>query len=364
MEISGNKGEWSEVYALFKLLADKELSAGDADLNKIETLIYPIISIIRYDLSGEVHYNYADSGDIIIKSSNGELIGKIPIMKFKEEAEKLLLKIKKGKGSAFEIPDVVDFRNKIGVHSIKAPSGQKSDITIMIHDERTGVDPILSFSIKSQLGSPATLLNPGKNTNFVYELSSSLDENIISEINDMKSEAARFEKLIKHNVDLKFVAIEPSARTGDMYYCNLINIDSAMPEIMAELIKITLKYKSFKISDVVRKMTELNPLKFNLSYNHPYYETKIKRLLVDSALGMTPATMWTGKYEANGGYIVVREDGEIVCYHIYNKNEFEDYLFYNVKIDYPSRERYNYGYIYSKDGRLYIKLNCQIRFIK
>ena len=61
------------------------------------------------------------------------------------------------------------------------------------HDERTGVDPTLSFSIKSQLGSPATLLNPGKNTNFVYELSSSLEENIISEINDLKSEAARFE---------------------------------------------------------------------------------------------------------------------------------------------------------------------------
>lgn len=39
METNGNKGEWSEVYALFKLLADGELCAGDADMNKIEGLM-------------------------------------------------------------------------------------------------------------------------------------------------------------------------------------------------------------------------------------------------------------------------------------------------------------------------------------
>lgn len=48
METSGNKGEWSELYVLFKLLADKELSAGDADLNKIQSLIYPIMIIRIY----------------------------------------------------------------------------------------------------------------------------------------------------------------------------------------------------------------------------------------------------------------------------------------------------------------------------
>ncbi|WP_157278370.1 HpaII family restriction endonuclease [Olivibacter sitiensis] len=31
MSLSGNKGEWSELYTLFKLLADGKLFAGDAD---------------------------------------------------------------------------------------------------------------------------------------------------------------------------------------------------------------------------------------------------------------------------------------------------------------------------------------------
>ncbi|NLB89535.1 MAG: HpaII family restriction endonuclease, partial [Syntrophomonadaceae bacterium] len=39
--ITGNKGEWSEVYTFFKLLSDGRLYAADADLNKIEDIYYP-----------------------------------------------------------------------------------------------------------------------------------------------------------------------------------------------------------------------------------------------------------------------------------------------------------------------------------
>ena len=47
MAITGNKGEWSEIYALFKLLGEKQVYAGDGNLNKIEDLFYPIIKILR-----------------------------------------------------------------------------------------------------------------------------------------------------------------------------------------------------------------------------------------------------------------------------------------------------------------------------
>ena len=50
--ITGNKGEWSEIYALFKLLGDQKLIAGDADLNKVENLFYHIIKIIRTETGG------------------------------------------------------------------------------------------------------------------------------------------------------------------------------------------------------------------------------------------------------------------------------------------------------------------------
>ena len=41
---------------------------------------------------------------------------------------------------------------------------------------------------------------------------------------------------------------------------------------------------------------------------------------------MMPSKVWTGEYDATGGYLIVKADGEILCYHIYNKNEFENYL--------------------------------------
>ena len=78
---------------------------------------------------------------------------------------------------------------------------------------------------------------------------------------------------------------------------------------------------------------------------------------------MTPAKSWDGRFQATGGYIVVREDGEILCYHIYNHNEFQDYLFKNTRIETPSTSRYDFGYIYQEDGKNHIKLNLQIRFI-
>ena len=43
MAKTANKGEWSEIYALFKLLGEKRVYAGDGNLNKIEDLFYPIL---------------------------------------------------------------------------------------------------------------------------------------------------------------------------------------------------------------------------------------------------------------------------------------------------------------------------------
>nr|MCR5260604.1 HpaII family restriction endonuclease [Candidatus Gastranaerophilales bacterium] len=106
-----------------------------------------------------------------------------------------------------------------------------------------------------------------------------------------------------------------------------------------------------------------NPCNLNTKLPHLYYEHKMKNFLTDIALGMTPATVWTGTYQATGGYIIVREDGEVLCYHVYNHNEFQKYLFKNTRFDTPSASRYDFGYIYQENGKNYIKLNLQIRFI-
>ena len=164
--ITGNKGEWSEIYALFKLLSDKQLFTGDEDLNKVEKLFYPIIKIIRKE--SRKNFEYEISGDLVIVSGAKEEL-RIPISTFIEQSAKLLAKIKASKG-VFSIPEIEAFMASINCRTFKAKSTSKTDIRIVIHDQRINQSAELGFSIKSQVGKEATLLNAGETTNFIYQI--------------------------------------------------------------------------------------------------------------------------------------------------------------------------------------------------
>ncbi len=71
---------------------------------------------------------------------------------------------------------------------------------------------------------------------------------------------------------------------------------------------------------------------------------------------------WDGIDETNGGYIIVKADGEILAYHIYNRNMFEQYLFDNTFFERASTTRHKYMTLYEENGEMFIKFNLQIRF--
>lgn len=55
-KLSGNKGEWSEIYAFLRLLEIKKLYAADAELNKKDDMFYNIINIIRTEPIGTLEF--------------------------------------------------------------------------------------------------------------------------------------------------------------------------------------------------------------------------------------------------------------------------------------------------------------------
>lgn len=358
--LTGNKGEWSEIYTLLKIISDKNLFAGDSDLNKIESLIFPIIKILRDESNGTYEYAY-DSDLVIIKGNEEEF--RIPISQFQEKAVLLLSKLKETTSATFSIPEIESFINSFNCVSLKAKSFVKSDIRIVIHDQRTGTTPELGFSIKSQLGGASTLLNAGKTTNFIYEIEDTvLSDNQIIAVNEIDSRSKikdRIEKIKDFSGTLSFIQTESS-----IFGNNLTLIDSALPKILAEIVFLFFTSGHSKTIDLVGKISKINPLGFNLETNHPFYSYKIKRFLTDIALGMMPSKVWTGELDATGGYLVVKEDGEILCYHIYNRNEFEDYLLNNTKLETASSTRHDFGTVYKAVNKQYFKLNLQIRFIK
>lgn len=357
--LTANKGEWSEVYALLKVISEKQILTGDSNLKKIENLIFPVIKVLRDETNSTFEFSYIDN---LVLINNGRSSIKIPILKFHKNATLLLKELKKKTKSSFSIPEIEQFINSFGSKSIKAKSTVKSDIRIVIHDPRTGTDPELGFSIKSQLGSAATLLNAGKTTNFIYQLEKSkLSKNDISEINSIQSKSKIKDRLKR--LDQLQVALNYKSTESVVFENNLTLIDSALPKIISEILILFFTTNHSKISDLTNEISKINPLKFNFENKHPFYLYKIKRLLTDIALGMTPSKVWGGQVDATGGYLIVKNDGEILCYHIYNRNEFEDYLFHNTKLDTASSGRHNFGEIYEKADQLQLKLNLQIRFL-
>ena len=366
MAITGNKGEWSEIYVLLKLLGDGEVHAGDENLNEIKNLVYPIVMILRDEAEGRLKY-LPENSDVVIQTTDGVELLRLPAKEFEHQAMSLLYAMQ-GAGDgfdpkgAFAVPYTEDFMTKIHCHTLKAKSSDKTDIRIILHDRRTKLNTEMGFSIKSQLGGDSTLLNAGKTTNFNFKICGNiLNDADIEYINSLnpkqKKVILRVQAIESKGCHLVFDKVD-----NPVFRSNLAMLDSSLGEIIGLLLLEQLEQDSNMLKDLVRVLSEKNPLHFDMSQDIPYYAYKVKNLLTSSALGMMPGKAWNGKYDANGGYLVVKESGDILCYHFYDRNRFEDFLYNNAYLERASTTRHEYAQIIKEqDGSLSFKLNLQIR---
>lgn len=206
--IAGNIGEWSEPYALMKLLADGKLYLGDENFNKIKGLFYPILKVIRHEKNRVLNFSYNDSLIII---TDGRLLFEVPVLKFVKNAKTCfdrIKKTKKGTGS-FEIPEIEDFLASFSVLTLKAKSKLKNDITIQVEDPNTFLSPSLGFSIKSQLGRPATLVNASGATNFTYLIKGKpLSNEEVSQIENTRIFSKKLDLIKSYGAFLEFETVD------------------------------------------------------------------------------------------------------------------------------------------------------------
>ena len=117
---SANKGEWSELYALYKLLVDQQLYPIAKKQHISANLRMPILSILRHtdeELSSE--YRIDDEGCINIKPKGCEVIKKEKA-EFEKHSTLLLDAIKRGaEKAAFDIAPLDVFRKETYCPKIK-----------------------------------------------------------------------------------------------------------------------------------------------------------------------------------------------------------------------------------------------------
>lgn len=375
--MAANRGEWAELYVVFKLLGEGKIYAADENLMKNPNSYLDIVKIIREEVKDRlIEYK---TGVVVEICMDGETVLSVPATEFLHNAEVLLNTIKSSTGRSFDVEDeTTEFKDKVLIKSFKSPSigyyenfGGKNDIIMEVYDHATALSNVAGFSIKSKYKNPATLFNTAKSSAFVYELTG-MDDEQMDEVNSLvtatggRDKNARIDYFVSHNIgfDFSHVKVTPN-QDHSVFADNLENVRGDMVEILNEMLLIQYyrKKNNSKLTDVAAALIETNPL--NKRNPEIYYIKAIKDFLYASFSGMTASEQWNGMAVVNGGYIVAKDNGEVLVYHTRDGESFRTFLYHNTKFDRPSssEKKYNYAFVYKENDKYYFDLNFQIRFI-
>lgn len=403
-----NKGEWTEAYVFLRLLGEGRIYGASSELTKDPTTYIDILKIIRDEPDKIVIFErfINDNIDKVKVSKDGEVIKIVVAPELSEYAESVYEKIKNIRTSEC-IPDVQKYLENICFDSPKAnlsesakeKYGAKTDIIIT---SRNSIDHSTStegFSIKSHLGSPATLFNCSQTSGFTYEITN-CNTSLMHKINAADSFLAMINAIKSLGLNIVFHGCR-----NDIFEQNICIVDSQMDKVLSEAVQIHAgcfdnSSQSSRVKDICEYVIQRNPV--GVRNPQMFYPAKFKDFLFASFAGLTASSIWNGRKRITGGYIDVSGTGEMLYYRAISDDIFGNYLFENTYFDRPDRgmrkelayeeaiafedgrslteeERNNiiyqdgksgpmkskkgdFGYVYEKNGKFFIDINFQIRF--
>lgn len=153
-------------------------------------------------------------------------------------------------------------------------------------------------------------------------------------------------------------AIRPAGFLSSCFYKNLLLIDSNLP-----LMYMSLVYQYYKngeqehrLKQLLLWMTERNAMGFLEKW---LYEDKLKRLMMEAALGMNAEKEWDGGYQHIVRSILLEKDGKCYRFNGGEKQAFGRFLVDNCEV-YGAGEEDGLEMVYEQDGRKYINLALNI----
>ncbi len=372
-----NRGEWAEFYVMLDLLGKGRLYTANSLLQKNYNSYLDIIKIIREEIESHVIEYIVDkqAGKVIIRAQKSDrILAEYTMAEFSENAKTLFEGISNQRGNCLSVnapEQVCKFAKIIYVSKPKAPAvkalkqqfGGKNDIFIEVRDSQTSIVSVMGFSIKSQFGSDSTLFNAGSSSQFLYELKG-CDERKMNEFNSISDGEKRGWAECKNYLRENDIAMVFKKPKNPVYEQNLLMVREAMSKILAWCMKDRLidGTGEYNVKETTERMISENPL--HVSSPKVYYEKAVKDFLMAGFTGMTAGKVWDGREQVNGGYIVVMDDGQVLCYHSNDREAFRDYLYRNTRFEYVACKKYKWGYIEKADNTYYLPLNMSVRFNK
>lgn len=351
----GNFGEWSELYTLGYLLVHGGAFAADQDQNAIPDVFHRVLQIHFSPSKDAPDLDYLiNSKDVAILISGNE-VARIERSLIQTYIELMFAELTDGNHKkTFQLESGENLLNLLKGTRISASSREReNDLELIMEDQVTkSPTPRIGFNIKSQVGGRATLLNASGATNFVYKIKS---KNNLSKANYPNfihgKHRQNLNALLEAGFELEFESI-----SSQTFFENLTLLDMQFPHYLAEV----LLYSYIKGEKSFAKAVESVFPSGDPKSRQPIY--KFKEFLGAVAMGLRPSLTWDGDTTKFSGILVVKSNGEIIFYYLYNRKNFEEYLFSRVALERASTSRHKYGEIYSENGVDKIRLNLQIRF--
>lgn len=402
-----NRGEWTEAYVFMRLLGDGRIYGASSDLTKDDSIYIDIINIIRDEPDKMLIFErFVDDNITYINASkDGESIKVVTAPEFSKYAQVLYENIRTLASKRVTcIAEVQQYLESLGINTPKAKLskaakekyGAKTDVIITSENSLDHSKATEGFSIKSHIGSPASLFNCSQTSGFRFEV-------VGCDVKGMHETNAKDDFLaIMAAIKEKF-SLEYAGCRNEAFEQNIAIVDSRMEEILSTAVLAQASYYgecNSKVKEVCKKVVELNPL--NVKNPQMFYPAKFKDFLFASFAGMTASSIWNGRKRLTGGYIDVSRNGEMLYYRAMSDDVFGNYLFEHTFFDRPDRgmrmdlaiakaeaflagrelsenetnsylykngvsggqkpKKGDFGYVYEENDRYFIDLNFQIRF--
>jgi hypothetical protein len=347
--ISGNKGDWSEMYAFVTIICSGRLEIVTSDLESTSRYLSaqsaeqglakengtPIACINSLDTTGSCVTSTK------LTNKDFQRLNELRLELFSEISSP-------NTSSSFTSEAGLEIMQILNLKSVSAGSGTKTDITISTLDGTSSLRT-RGFSVKSQAGSRSSLVNAGRTTNFEYLTRSAVDAKEVNEIATRNKMQDRLKKIESYGELIPLLCSNPSFSYNLRFF-------GPLESVIADLLLYYYRGEGKALPVLIDLYVARHP---GIAKKH--IEFQLSSFLRACALGMTPGTRWTGNLQAHGGYIIVKANGDVVCIPLENDDDFRMYLLKNAELDTADSGRHQFGSLTESKPQIFT-LNFAVRF--
>jgi hypothetical protein len=335
-----NVGEWSEIYAVARLLTNDFSHDSARGEKKI------IRAKVQHSIA-EPAVEYAMSDHIIsVKQGN-----RGPFDMERKEISRLandLLDDMQSKSDR-------TFQSNAGMRLVEllrfggTSAALRDDIRVVFVTGKT--TDWKGVSIKSFIGAKPTLLNASSATNFVYKLTG--PQNSLRKVSKLNKITMKplFDFFRENQIDLAFESMDNA-----VFSKSLQGFSPDLDAVIARLLREAAFQPKKKLKDVWG-LTHKSGAGVAL-----VADAGLLQFLGAVGLGLQPATRWGPRGDDFGGFLNIKPGGAAELVGEANLEALGAQLFQTLKFEWGSRTRHKFGIPFKVGSELMIKLNLQLRY--